>query len=110
MSAVEAKNLNRGDNCEVFIGGEWHPALFIAVDFFGNEPIVQRPRFMPTFATWGTLRVPHAAIKAAQPEPMSDEQIEKIYDETAGAMGDDYAHAGWLAFARAILAAAPKEP
>ena len=27
----------------------------------------------------------------------------QIYDETAGSMGDDYAHAGWLAFARALL-------
>lgn len=44
---------------------------------------------------------------AAQPHGViSDERIEQIYDETAGAMGDDYAHAGWLAFARALLAAA----
>lgn len=47
-----------------------------------------------------------AVIQSAQPAPVSDDRIEQIYDETAGAMGDDYAHAGWLAFARALLSEA----
>lgn len=67
MSSIEAMNLQRGDRCEVFIDGEWNPALFVATDLIGNEPIVQRIGFMPTFATWKTLRVSDSAIKAAQP-------------------------------------------
>lgn len=42
------------------------------------------------------------------PAPLTEERIEQLYDETAGAMGDDYSHAGWLAFARLIEAEAKR--
>lgn len=61
--ATQGDSLTRGKPCEVMDGDpdspthrQWFPARFVALDLIGGEPIVQRDKCMPSFATWGSVR------------------------------------------------------
>jgi hypothetical protein len=53
--STKGRDHYRGMPCRYKENGVWVDAKFVALDLVGFEPMVQAPKRMPVFATWGTV-------------------------------------------------------